>query len=244
MNSIDQYIQDRDKQVKENLSDRDLRVYTKRFERELVRTNYIKNFTWEGVPILQYPTDLMVIQELIWIIAPDFIIETGVAFGGMSKFYSSILKDMGDGYGIYSIDINPRPDIKEELGDTSFIHFIEGSSIDPCVVDKIKSEIINQYHENPRVFISLDSNHTHAHVLKELELYSPLVSVGSYIIVMDTQAGEFDNAPDRPWGKDNNPGSAVREFMSTHADEFVVDKEVEQRAVITCAPGGWLRRIK
>jgi cephalosporin hydroxylase len=243
MNPTETYIHDRDEQVRLNLKDRDLRVNTEKFIPELVRTNYTKNFTWMGVPILQYPQDLMVMQELIWAIKPDYIIETGVAFGGMLVFYASILESIGDGT-VLGIDIDPRDYNMKILEKHPLRHRIsvtKGSSTDKHVIEAVKDFV-----QKGKVLVSLDSMHTHAHVLKELQLYSPLVSVGSYIVVFDTaieEYGHFDKNQDRPWGPGNNPMTAVKEFMKGN-EEFVVDREVEQRALITAAPGGFLRRVK
>jgi len=244
MTAIEQYIHDRDEQVRRNLKDRDLQVNTERFTEELVRTNYTKNFTYMGVPILQYPTDLMVMQEIIWDICPDYIIETGVAFGGMTLFYASVLEILGGG-SVIGIDIEVRPHARKVERDWVFhetdMRIIEGSSIDPSVLGKEK-----EYMKGKDVLVSLDSNHTHEHVIQELRLYAPLVSVGSYIIVFDTAIeyfGHLDKNQDRPWKKGNNPATAVKAFLQ-ECDDFVVDREVEQRAGVTAAPGGWLRRIR
>jgi cephalosporin hydroxylase len=239
MNPIETYIHDRDEQVRKNLQCGFLDYDAFHFTGSLVRTNFVKNFTYCGIPILQYPTDLMVMQELIWQIKPDCIIETGIAFGGMTKFYSDML---GRVAGILiAIDIEIREHAKKVLCGLDVFDF-EGSSID----EKIFEEVRRIVRLDEKVLISLDSNHTHDHVLQELKLYSPLVSVGSYIVVFDTAIefyGHLDKNQDRPWGKGNNPYSAVQEFMKDN-DEFIVDKEVEQRALITSAPGGFLRRIK
>jgi cephalosporin hydroxylase len=242
MSPTEQYIHDRNEQVRKNMDDRDLEVNTYRFTEELVRTNYTKNFTWMGIPILQYPTDLMVMQELIWQIKPDYIIETGVAFGGMTVFYANILDAIGNGQ-VIGIDIEFREHNRHALRNHPLwgrMTLVEGSSIEKKVIDAVN--LLN----GKKILVSLDSNHTHDHVLQELRLYAPLVSVGSYIVVFDTAIEDFghlDKNQDRPWGKENNPATAVAEFMKNN-DEFVVDKEIETRAGITAAPGGWLRRIK
>ena len=244
MNPTEQYIHSRDEQVKMNTDDRDLRVNTDRFTHELVRTNYAKNFTWMGVPIIQWPSDLMVMQELIWKIKPDYIIETGVAFGGMTVFYANVLETIGKGT-VIGIDIEIREHNHNNLMSHPLnkrIRLLEGPSTENKTWSILAEELA--YHKPKTVLVSLDSNHSHAHVLQELWLYSPLVSVGSYVVVFDT-AIEFVGQPDadRPWGPGNNPWGAVQEFMQGN-EEFVVDREVEQRALITSAPGGWLRRIK
>ena len=245
MRAIEQYIHERDQQVRENWKDKELEVGTYRFTEHLVRSNYTKNFTWMGVPILQYPTDLMVMQELIWRIKPDYIIETGVAFGGMTLFYVNILELIGGGT-VIGIDIDVREHARKLERNCVFyeadMRILEGSSIDPKLLEKER-----MYMKGKTVLVSLDSSHTHDHVLQELKLYSPLVSVGSYIVVFDTAIevfGHLDKNQNRPWGKGDNPGTAVREFLARGDGSFVVDKEIEQRALLTAAPGGWLRRVK
>jgi len=246
MNPIEKYVHERNEQVRQNLTDRDLEIDVHRLTESLVRTNYVKNFTYMGIPILQYPTDLMVMQELIFRVAPNYIIETGIAFGGMTKFYSHMQKFIGYGE-VISIDIEIRKHARYVMMDESeFVTAIEGSSVSDATIEKVNKIISRNAFGKNSVIVSLDSNHTHNHVLQELKLYSPLVSVGSYIVVFDTSIefyGHLDKNQDRPWGKGNNPYSAVQEFMKDN-DEFVVDKEIEQRALITSAPGGWLRRIK
>jgi len=243
MSPIEQYVNDRDEQVRKNLTDRDLTIDVHRLTESLVKTNFVKNFTYRGIPILQYPTDLMVMQELIWQIKPEYIIETGIAFGGMTTFYSDILqKYCGK---VIAVDIDIREHALKIFG--SIIGntvIIQGSSISEETVDRVYEEA------NPiaPTLVSLDSNHTHDHVLQELKLYSPLVSVGSYIVVFDT-AIEFyhhlDKSQNRAWSKGNNPWTATQEFLKSEMGKnFVIDKEIEKRALITSATDGWLRRIK
>jgi cephalosporin hydroxylase len=254
MNPVEQYIADRDEQVKRNIGDRDLKVHTGRYFSELVRTNYSKNWTWMGIPIIQCPSDLMVMQEIIWKVKPQYIIECGVAFGGMTAFYACILKVTGGCFDsrVLAIDKEFRNHTLDNLyhyrstwnlgseWNEGKVSMFKSDSISPKLHRRLRKII----QPTDRVLVSLDSNHSHAHVLQELRLYSPLVSVGSYIVAWDT-AIEFV-APlekNRPWGKGNNPWTAVQEFMKGN-EEFVVDREVEARAGLTAAPGGWLRRIK
>jgi cephalosporin hydroxylase len=253
MTPTEQYIHDRDEQVKKNLEDRDLSIHAFRYHEQLARTNYVKNFCWAGVPILQLPTDLMVMQELIDKIKPQYIIECGVAFGGMTAFYSDMLHSTGACFNsrVIAIDKKFHSHTKDSLfyyrslrGLSRWaegkVSMFESDSISPKLHRRISKMVKGQ-----RVLVSLDSNHTHDHVLQELRLYSPLVSVGSYIVVFDTAIETFAHLieKDRPWGKGNNPWTAVQTFMEGN-EEFIVDREVEQRAGLTAAPGGWLRRIK
>lgn len=191
---------------------------------------------------MQYPSDLMVMQELISQIKPLFIVETGVAFGGMTTFYADMLRLCG-GEKVIGIDVDIRPHAEQmfmERNDERIV-LVRGSSIDEKTAQMVKERV--NYAGN--IIVSLDSNHTHEHVLQELKLYAPLVSIGSYIVVFDTEIEEYWHYMnrERPWGPGNNPWTAVQEFLKTN-DDFIVDKEIEGRAIITSAPGGWLRRIK
>jgi len=252
--NVTDYLKARDEQVKKNWSDDLLWLNVYGFTQELIRTNYVKNFTWMGRPILQYPTDLMVMQEIIWEVKPDIIIETGVAFGGMTKFYAHML-DVCGGTAVIGIDIDIRKDNRKALMDQKqlayMIKLVEGSSIDPNVFEKVlhliddEEPIAEGIAEDYTILVSLDSNHSHDHVLQELKLYSPLVSVGSYVVVFDTAIEIYmkEQPKDRPWGPKNNPMSAVQSFMKDN-ENFIIDHEVEARALITAAPSGWLRRVK
>lgn len=241
MNPVEEYENARDIQVRANLTDKKLNNIYSRFLQEIHRTNYVKNFTWMGRPILQFPSDMFVMQELIWEIQPDYVIETGMAFGGTAVFYASLI---GRFCRVITIDIEIREHNRQDILNHEYydkIIMVEGSSVD----QKIVNDVWNLTDGGSPTIVCLDSNHTHDHVLKEMELYGPLVSVGSYMVVFDTAiAYVMKGKPaDRPWGPGNNPMTAVREFLNTH-DEFMVDREVEQRSLITAAPGGWLRKIK
>lgn len=244
MDKIQEYIERRDKQVRENMTDGELANAMYRFTRQLVRTDYVRNFTWMGIPVLQYPQDMMVMQELIYKICPDFLIELGIGYGGMLAFYDAVMPIQAQKIGV---DIAILAEIRE-MGNT---YFIEQSSINVLTlyqIEKILNDWITFYSASPRVMVCLDSLHTHEHVLKELEMYTPLVSVGSYAVVFDTAIeyyGHLDKNQDRPWGRGNNPATAVVEFLKTEMGKnFEVDREIEQRALITSAPGGFLRRVK
>jgi cephalosporin hydroxylase len=241
----EQYFINRSEQIAKNKHDRQLKQDVRTITDSLIRTNYIKNFSWLGRPIMQYPTDMITMQELIWRIKPDFIIETGIAFGGSTVFYASMLEMIG-GYGrVIAIDKEIREHNLKEIDNHPLrkrMWIIEGSSTAQWVTDEIRSII--KYGQV--IMIILDSDHTEKHVTNELNLYSPFVSVGSYLIVCDTAIEQWADKypfPDRPWGKGNNPATAVKKFMSNR-DNFVVDEDVESRAVITGHPGGWLRRVK
>jgi len=203
---------------------------------------YSYHFTWLGCPIIQLPQDIVALQEIIWKVKPDLIIETGIAHGGSIIFSASLLELIGKGE-ILGIDIDIRKHNKIEIEKHPMfkrIMMLEGSSIDTNISKKVY-EIAKG---KKKIMLLLDSNHTHNHVLKELELYSPLISKGSYIIVFDTMIeympkGFFKN---RPWNKGNNPKTAVQDFLKKN-NRFKIDKTFEQKLLITSSPGGYLKCI-
>ena len=228
----------------------------------IIRANqhkYTYHFEWLGRPIIQYPQDIVAMQELIWQVKPDLIIETGIAHGGSLIFSASMLTlldvceaiEEGQPYDpaasrrkVVGIDIEIRPHNRAAIEAHPLyprIQMIEGSSIDPAVVDQVWA--IAKKHQ--KILVCLDSNHTHDHVLAELQAYAPLVSVGSYCVVFDTviedmPAGSF---PDRPWDKGNNPKTAVWAFLKDHP-EFEIDKSIQHKLLITVAPDGYLKKTK
>jgi len=204
---------------------------------------YTYNFSWLGRPIIQYPQDMIATQEIIWQVKPDLIIETGIAHGGSLIFYASMLELLGGDGRVLGIDIDIREHNRvgiEKHPMFKRIAMIEGSSID----EEIVRQVYDFANNKKQVLILLDSMHTHDHVLKELLLYSPLVTKGSYLVVFDTIIEDMpeDFFPDRPWGKGNNPKTAVWEFLKTN-DRFVVDKEIENKLLITVAPDGYLKCV-
>jgi len=205
---------------------------------------YSYHFTWLGRPIIQYPQDMIAMQEIIWQVKPNLIIETGIAHGGSLIFYASMLELLGNNGQVLGIDIDIREHNRVEIEKHPMykrITMIEGSSIDENVVQNVRDFA----KDKKRVLVALDSMHTHDHVLKELELYSPLVTKGSYIVVFDTIIEDMPNNffPDRPWGKGNNPKTAVWEFMKNN-DRFEIDKDIENKLLITVAPDGYLKCTK
>ncbi len=205
---------------------------------------YSYNFSWLGRPVIQFPQDLVALQEIIWRVKPDVIIETGIAHGGSLVFSASILELLNGDGEVLGIDIDIREHNRVEIEKHSMfkrIRMIQGSSVDEGVIQQVRG-----FAEGKQsVLVVLDSLHTHEHVLKELELYAPLVTRGSYLVVFDTVVEDMpeDFFLDRPWGKGNNPKTAVREFLE-HNDRFVVDKEIEDKLLITVAPNGYLKCIK
>ena len=211
---------------------------------ELARCRYSYRFTWLGRPIIQIPQDILAVQEIIWKVKPDLVIETGIAHGGSLNLSASMLELMGQDVEVLGIDIDIREHNRIEIERHPMfqrITMIQGSSIDEGIVRQVREFA----QDKQCVLVMLDSNHTHAHVLKELELYSPLVTKGSYLVVFDTAIEDVpeDIFRDRPWGKGNNPKTAVWEFLES-TDRFVVDKEIENKLLITAAPDGYLKCMK
>lgn len=215
---------------------------------------YVYNWHWLGLPIIQLPQDIVASQELIWKVKPTLIIETGVARGGSLTFYASqlALLDLTE-HGVartdgkskrrcLGIDIEIRPHNKEAIEKhplASYIKLYQGSSISQQVIDFVKSEI----KPDDVVMVILDSNHTYEHVKQELELYSPLVSSGSYIVVHDTgiEFAPEDSFPNRDWGIGNNPHTAVKEFVSDN-QLFHLDPATNAKLLITSSPDGYIKR--
>jgi cephalosporin hydroxylase len=211
---------------------------------KIAEYRYSYNFSWLGRPIIQYPQDMIAMQEIIWQVNPDLIIETGIAHGGSLVFYASMLELLGGQGQALGIDIDIREHNRQAIEQhpmSKRITMMQGSSIDEGLVAGVREFARGK----ERVLVTLDSNHTHDHVLAELQLYSPLVTKDSYLVVFDTIVEEMpdDFYPDRPWSKGNNPMTAVREFMET-TDRFEIDTEITNKLVISAAPDGYLRCVK
>ncbi len=211
---------------------------------KMCRYKYSYNFLWLGRPIIQFPQDIAAIQEVAWRVKPDLMVETGIAHGGSLVLWASLLELIGaDGLAV-GIDIEIRPHNRSAIEEHPLarrIRMIEGSSIDPAVVEQVRQVAAGR----ERVIVVLDSNHTHAHVREELRRYSPLVRRDSYLIVLDTVVEDMpaDFFVERPWGPGNNPKTAVWEFLR-HNDRFEIDREIEGKLLLTVAPEGYLRCVK
>jgi cephalosporin hydroxylase len=229
-------------------SDENVHLLALKFLIETAQHKYTYNFSFLGRPIIQCPQDIIAMQEIIFLVKPDLIIETGIAHGGSLIFYASMLELVaacgGPDGEVLGIDIDIRSHNRKAIEEHPMfkrITMIEGSSIAP--------EIIAQIHEKAKdknsVMVCLDSNHTHEHVLAELNAYASLTSVGSYCVVFDTVIEDMpaDFFPDRPWGPGNNPKTAAREYLKNHP-EFEIDKSIEHKLLITVAPDGYLKRFK
>lgn len=208
-----------------------------------IRSKYSYNFTWLGRPIIQYPQDVLAIQEIIYQVKPDLIIETGIAHGGSLIFHASICELIGKGE-VLGIDIDIREHNKTEILNhrmSKRISMIQGSSIDETVINQVKDKVKGKQ----TVLVILDSNHTHAHVLEEMKRYAPFVTKGSYLMVFDTIVEDLpdDIYADRPWSVGNNPKTAVAAFLTLNKD-FIIDSGIDHKALISVAPGGYLKKIK
>jgi len=230
-------------------SNKSLQDARQKFFEEINKVKYAYNFFWLGVPILQISQDLQALQEIIWEVKPDLIIETGIAWGGSIVFSASMLVllevcgEIQNGQ-VIGIDINIRPHNKKAILAhplNNKITMFEGSSIDEGIIRKVTEFAKTK----KRALVCLDSNHTHNHVLAELRAYAPLVSIGSYCMVGDTGIEDLPVGitSDRPWGKGNNPKTAVWEFLKEN-NNFEIDKIIESKIILSGSPDGYLKRIK
>jgi cephalosporin hydroxylase len=205
---------------------------------------YSYHFSWLGRPIIQYPQDIIATQEIIWSVKPDLIIETGIAHGGSLVFLASILELLGNGGQVLGIDIDIREYNRVQIENHSLSHrisMIQGSSIDLKVVN----QVFDFARDKHRIMVILDSMHTHSHVLEELRLYSPLVQEGSYLLVFDTIVEDMpaDSFPNRPWGKGDNPKTAIYEFLKENS-RFEINNHIDNKLLVSVAPSGYLKCIK
>jgi cephalosporin hydroxylase len=244
MTNFSQEVSDR---IAANAKNRSLQDAGRRFLQASVEPKYSYNFAWLGRPIIQYPQDIIAMQELIWSIQPDLIIETGIAHGGSLIFSASMLElnaacgGPQDGR-VLGIDIDIRPHNRAAIEAHPMykrIEMLEGSSIAPEIVEQVRRRVAGK----SRVLVCLDSNHTHDHVLAELDAYAPLTSVGSYCVVFDTLIEDMppNTYPDRQWGPGNNPKTAVRAYLDRHP-EFQIDKQIDGKLQISVASEGYLKR--
>lgn len=236
------------REVRSNISglkeDRDVQALSRIWLREITRHKYAYNFEWLGRPIIQFPQDMLATQEIIWSVKPELIIETGIAHGGSLIYYASLLELLGGDRRVLGIDIDIRDHNRKAIEAHPLKHrieMLEGSSTDESIV-AAANEAAN---DKRAVMVILDSNHTHDHVLGELKAYAPLVTKGSYLVVFDTLLEYMpdDLIQDRPWGKGNNPMTAVDEFLAT-SDRFEIDDEIDAKLLISVAPRGYLKCVK
>ena len=220
---------------------------------ESSKHKYSYHFEWLGRPIIQFPQDIVALQEIIWKNRPDLIIETGIAHGGSLILNASILAllDMFDYENglrskkkrkVVGIDIDIRSHNRTAIENHPLgnrIEMFEGSS----TAESLVNQMMDKSQEYERVMVILDSHHNHEHVLRELKLYGPMVTSGQYLIVFDTIIENFPQEAfaDRDWSVGNKPMTAVFEFLASGSD-FSLDKEIENRLLVTVAPNGFLKR--
>ena len=246
MKSFDEEVRDR---IADNGRNEPLQLAARGFMLESIRAKYSYNFSWLGRPIIQYPQDIVAMQELIWALQPDLIIEAGIAHGGSLILWASLLELNAacggpEGGSVIGIDIDIRAHNRAAIEAHPLyrrITMIEGSSVDPAVFGRVADLAAGR----DRVMVCLDSNHTHAHVLAELEAYAPLTTIGSYCVVFDTVVEDLpaETFPDRPWGPGDNPRTAVDEYLRSHP-EFEADRRIDDELLISASPSGYLRRMR
>jgi cephalosporin hydroxylase len=245
MDPIAQFNREREENILKQGSDEKVLTMAADFIQKLNNLKYSYNFSWMGRPIIQYPQDIMAMQEIIWEVKPDLVIETGVAHGGSIIYYASLLELIGNNGIVVGIDIEIRKHNRAAIEAHPMfkrIKLIEASSTSEATVGQV-AELAKT---RKKVLVCLDSNHTHDHVLQELKLYTPFISVGSYCVVFDTI---IENMPadhdwgEREWGKGNNAWTAVREFLKTN-NGFIIDTTIDQKLLISVSPGGYLKRVK
>jgi cephalosporin hydroxylase len=215
-----------------------------RMTETLIQRRYVFNFDWLGLPIIQFPPDIIALQEICWKVKPAVVIETGVARGGSLALYASMMQLLGSDGFVIGVDIDIRPHNRAAIEAHPLagrIKLVEGSSIDPDTVAQVTSMI----GDRGPVLVVLDSLHTKDHVLAELEAYSPLVGPGSFVVVQDTaiEAVSEDVYPDRPWHHGNSPANAVDEFLARPHCRFVVDDDYASKLVFTSTPRGFLHCV-
>ena len=241
---IEQFAAERRQAAIQMAEDPALRSLTTKWFDASCKHGYSYNFTWAGLPIIQFPQDIVAMQEIVWRVKPDVIIETGVARGGSLVLYASLLEMLGGDGIVVGVDIDIRAHNRAAIEAHPLarrIKLVQGSSTDESTVARVR-ELAGK---RKNALVILDSNHTHEHVLRELELYSPFVRAGSYVVVFDTVVEDMapDMFPDRPWGRGNNPKTAVRDFLASNA-RFAIDEEIDRKLLITVAPGGYLRCLR
>jgi cephalosporin hydroxylase len=241
---VDDFEQRNQEHIKRMSDDLQFREAGRRWFVQSLRHEYSYHFTWMGRPIIQYPQDIIAMQEIVWSVKPKVIIETGIAHGGSLVFYASLLELIGGPGSVVGVDVDIRPKNRKALDDHPMrrrMTLIEGSSIAEEVVDRVATEAAGR----KPVLVVLDSHHSHAHVLRELQLYSPLVTKESYLVVFDTVIETIPEVSraDRPWRPGDSPLSAVHDFLKT-TDRFEVDHAIDAKLQISVAPSGYLRCVR
>jgi cephalosporin hydroxylase len=259
MEAIQKFNQEVQENIRGLAGDHDLKALSRIWTRDVARHKWSYNFSWMGRPAIQFPNDAWAMQELIWKVKPDLIIESGIAHGGSLIYYASLLAmldiceavENGSVFDpantrrkVIGLDIDIRAHNRAAIEShpmANWIHMIEGSSVSENTIEKVKT--IAKEHKT--ILVSLDSNHTHEHVVAELRAYAPLVTIGSYCVVFDTIVEDMPAylSADRPWGPGNNPKTAVWEYLNEN-DNFEIDESIQDKLLITVAPDGYLKRVR
>ncbi len=226
--------------------DREIFDQSKEMIKSLDKFNYSYLWSWLGLPIIQWPADIMATQEILWRVKPDIVIETGVARGGSVVFIASILKMMGKGK-VIGVDIDIRSHNRDAISShpmADSIKLIEGPSTSQDVLQQVSIEIKT----TDVVMVILDSDHSYDHVLSECNEYSKFVSKGSYLVVADTFVGHLtkEEAPtnrSKLWFKGNEPLAARNEFLKSNPN-FIIDTQINNKLVLSSSPGGYLKCIR
>ena len=258
MNPTEQFQEEVHANIEGISRDGDMRDLSRLWLRDTLKHRYTYNFAWLGRPIIQYPQDMIAMQELIWRVRPDLVIETGIAHGGSLILSASMLAllDYCDAVEagpvldpgaprrrVVGVDIEIRDHNRRAIEAHPMagrIQMLQGSSIAPEIVAEVRKAADG----SACVLVCLDSNHTHEHVLAELQAYAPLVTPGSYCVVFDTVIEDMPGNAfvGRPWSKGNNPKTAVWEFLRDN-EQFEIDKRIDHKLLISVAPDGYLRRL-
>jgi len=243
MDPIEEFKQERKQAIALMAQDQELKQKSIDWMIHADRYKYSYNFSWLGRPVIKLPADILALQEIIWNVKPDLIIETGIAHGGSIIFSASILEIIGKGE-VVAVDIDIRAHNRREIEANPMmkrITMIEGSSVDPAIVNQIR-QIAS---EKERVMVFLDSLHSHEHVLAECRAYADIVTPGSYMVVMDTYVelfpkGYFQN---RPWDKGDNPMTAMQAFLKENPN-YAIDREITDKLLISEGIDAYLKRLR
>lgn len=236
--------EERTRTIARMTDDVELQTAAQRLLHKAAEARYSYHFDWLGLPIIQHPADIVAVQELLWSVRPRLVVETGVARGGSLALSASILELIGEDGIVVGIDIDIREPNRVAIESHPLakrIRLIEHSSTDPLALADVREYARGR----APVVVLLDSDHTHEHVLEELQAYADLVTPGSYIVVFDTAIETSPNfpVPDRSWGPGNNPHTAVIEFLQS-TDRFEMDEQLGGKLLLTASPTGYLLCVK
>ncbi len=259
MNAVEAFRLQRESEIAAQGEDAELKALSRKWFDTSCRHNYCYHFSWLGRPIIQYPQDIVEIQETLWRVKPDLVIECGIAHGGSLILTASILAMIDyceaaetgvtldpkkKGSKVLGIDIDIRKHNRSAIETHPLRHKIEmiqGSSIDPDLVARVR-EIASGF---KNVMVVLDSHHSHSHVLAELEAYADLTTIDSFCIVLDTAIEDMPPKmhDDRPWGPGDSPKTAVWKFLEDNTD-FEIQHEIDNKLLLSAGPQGFLKRIR